>query len=104
MISKEKTINKALNRYKEIYPMKNKKTFEECFFYLHGEVLFVFRTKNMKIRTIKAVKTAPIMQPASSHFQFLISIYKVLTKPISVSTLIGPSFARVSSGGQGRSS
>lgn len=104
MISKEKTIKKALNRYKEIYPMKNKKTFEECFFYLHGEILFVFRTKNMKIRTIKAVRTAPIIQPANSYFRFLISIHKVFTKPISISTLIGPSFARLSSGGQGRSS
>jgi hypothetical protein len=104
MISKEKTITKALNRYKEIYPMKNKKTFEECFFYLHGEVLFVFRTKNMKIRTLKAVKIAPIIHTQSSYLQVLSSIHKMLTKPISINTFIGPSYVRQSSGGQGRSS
>jgi hypothetical protein len=104
MISKEKTINKALSRYKEIYPMKNKKSFDECFFYLHGEVLFVFRTKNKKIRTIKAVKTTPAIQIQNSYLLFFISIYKVLTKPISIGTLIGPAFARQSSAVQGRPS
>lgn len=104
MISKEKTITKALKKYKDIYPMKNKKTFEECFFFLHGEILFVFRTKNMKIRTLKAVRTEPIISTQSSYWQFLNSIYKVLTKPISLSTLVKPSFARISSEQHGRSS
>jgi hypothetical protein len=104
MINKEKTITKAFKKYKDIYPMKDKKTFEECFFFLHGEILFVFRTKNMKIRTLKAVRTAPIIYTRSSYWQFLTSIRKVLTKPISFSTLVRPSFARISSGGQGRSS
>jgi hypothetical protein len=88
MISKGKTINKAISKYKEISPIRGKQL-NDCFFYVHGEILFVFRTsKDKKIRTMKAIKIQPVFQPCANQSIMMI-IYQTLTKPISFSSLIG---------------
>ncbi len=87
MISKENTITKAISRYKEISPIRGKQL-NDCFFYVHGEILFVFRTKDKKIRTMKAIKIQPVLQPSANQSIMMI-IYQTLTKPINFSSLIG---------------
>jgi hypothetical protein len=87
MIDKEKTIGKAILKYKTIYPISGKKSLNDSFFYLHGDILFLFCTKDKKIHKIKAVKVSPVIPIRNNRYRFLNNIYKFLTKPIKLSSL-----------------
>ena len=63
-INKTKTIKKAVAKYNIIYPVRGKRSLEECFFCLRGEYYFSFRTEDKKVHKMKAeMIKAPLVSP-----------------------------------------
>lgn len=54
MIDREKTVEKAIQRHHELFPVRGKKSLYDCFFNLRGEIFFIFRTKDKKIHKVRA--------------------------------------------------
>ena len=87
MINREKTIQKMIKRYREIFPIPGKKTLNECFFSLHGQEVIQFRTKDKKVHIVKAcieIQREPGARMKASVFD---SIRKFFNQPIRLGFL-----------------
>ncbi|MDG5816817.1 hypothetical protein QA601_17100 [Chitinispirillales bacterium ANBcel5] len=89
MIDKQRTISKAKARFKKIYPFVGKSTLEECFFSLQGEYYFLFRTKDKKPHTMRALGPKRKLQVPSIQWGIVVSPVKdFVTQPVSNSPVI----------------
>jgi hypothetical protein len=89
MLNKEKTVQKMIARYHEIYPIPGKKNLYECFFCLHGQNVIQFRTKDKKVHIEKAVLEFVSEPLFVIHSPFLETIKRFLTQPIRIGVLKG---------------
>jgi hypothetical protein len=87
MINKELTIRKASGKYKIIYPLKGKRSLEECFFYLRGVAYFQFLTKDRKVRLMKASLTRAPVEAVAFNRETLVQIVRFINRPILVRSL-----------------
>lgn len=89
MIDKERTIRKAKAKYKEIRPILGKKTLEECFFSLRGEVYFQFRTKDKKRHIVRALWTKTSLQVPAVHWGYIVEpVRRMVNEPMSNSPVL----------------
>jgi hypothetical protein len=89
MLNKEKTIQKMIARYHEIYPIPGKKNLYECFFCLHGQNVIQFRTKDKKIHIEKAVLDITPEPSFQIRSPILEAIRRFLTQPVRIGLLKG---------------
>ena len=88
MIDKEKTIKKAIAKYNYLFPVRGKHSIEECFFSMRGETYLIFRTKNDKIRRVRAeYAKPPVVTDKTGSHEGIESIIKALNRPIIVRSL-----------------
>jgi hypothetical protein len=84
MINKEKTIQKMIARYQEIYPIPGKKDLQDCFFCLHGQNVIQFRTKDKKSHIEKVCLEITQKPLVMIHSPVLESIWRFLTQPMKL--------------------
>ncbi len=84
MVNKEKTIQKMIARYQEIYPIPGKKDLQECFFCLHGQNVIQFRTKDKKLHIEKACLEISQKPSIMINSPLLESLYRFLTHPVKL--------------------
>ena len=87
MIDREKTIQKAMSKYRSIYPVRGKHTLSECFFCWRGEHYFLFKTQDKKGHMMKAEFSRPAVSLENINLEAFSPIYKALNKPIFVRSL-----------------
>jgi hypothetical protein len=87
MINREKTIQKMIKRYREIFPIPGKKTLNECFFCLHGQAVIQFRTKDKKVHIAKACIEIQCEPGVRVQAPVLDSIRKFFNQPIRLGFL-----------------
>ncbi|KMQ50346.1 hypothetical protein CHISP_2709 [Chitinispirillum alkaliphilum] len=89
MIDKERTIQKAKSKHKEIRPILGKANFRECFFFLHGEFFFLFRTKDNKTHTMRALEVKKSLQMPSIQWAIIVApVKRMVTRPVSNSPIL----------------
>lgn len=89
MIDKERTIRKAKAKYKEIRPIRGKKTLEECFLSLRGEIFFLFRTRDKKTHIIKALWIKRPLQVPAIHWGYIVTpVKRMVNEPVSNSPVL----------------
>jgi hypothetical protein len=84
MVNKEKTIQKMVARYQEIYPIPGKKDLLDCFFCLHGQNVIQFRTRDKKLHIEKACLEITQKPLVVINSPVLDSICKFLTQPVKM--------------------
>jgi hypothetical protein len=87
MINKDKTIQKAFQKYNEIYPVGGKKSLDDCFFCLHGQIVFQFQTKDRKNHFIRAIEQSHSIVINKNTLWG--KLYKFFSQPITVPAVSG---------------
>ncbi len=89
MIDKERTINKAKAKFKAIHPAVGKSTLEECFLSLHGEIFFLFRTKDNKSHTLRALEPKRKLAVQSIQWGLIVApVKEFATQPVGNSPVL----------------
>ncbi len=83
MIDKDKTIAKALHKYRQVRPVPGKHNLDDCFVCLRGQYYLLFRSSDdKKAHRIRAVARLPKKHYVRMWLKNLISYCYLLNKPI----------------------
>jgi hypothetical protein len=83
MIDKDKTISKALNKYRQVRPIPGKHNLDDCFVCLRGQYFLLFRTEDdKKAHRLRAVTKLPKQHYVRNWLKNLASYCFLLNKPI----------------------
>lgn len=83
MIDKDKTIAKALHKYRQVSPVPGKHSLDDCFVCLRGQYFLLFRTDNdKKAHRIRAVTRLPKQHYMRNWLISMASYCYLLNKPI----------------------
>jgi hypothetical protein len=82
MIDKDKTIAKALHKYRQVRPVPGKHNLDECFVCLRGQYFLLFRTDNDKAHRIRAVARLPKRHYVAMWLKNMVLFFYLLNKPI----------------------
>jgi hypothetical protein len=83
MIDKDKTIAKALHKYRLIRPVPGKHNLDECFVCLRGQYYLLFRTSDdKKAHRMRAVSRLPKRHYVKMWFKNIAADCYLLNKPI----------------------
>jgi hypothetical protein len=86
MVNKQKTIQRAVAKYRTVLPVRGKNSLDECFFCLRGIFFFQFRTQDKNVHTWKADVTREVITAKNKNvFSSFITIMK---KPLYIRSLI----------------
>jgi len=83
MVDKDKTIVKALHKYRHVRPLPGKRNLDECFVCLRGQYYLLFRTDDdKKAHRIRAVARIPKKHYVTMWLKSVASYCYLLNKPI----------------------
>ncbi len=83
MIDKDKTIAKALHKYKLVRPVPGKHSLDDCFVCLRGQYYLLFRSSDdKKAHRIRAVTRLPRRHYSGMWLRNFVSYCTLLNRPI----------------------
>lgn len=83
MIDKDKTIAKALHKYRQVRPIPGKHNLDDCFVCLRGQYFLLFRTADdKKSHRVRAVARLPKNHYMTNWLKNMVSYCYLFNKPI----------------------